>query len=68
MVHTKKTVSGDWLKSNIELVSADGKREPIGIAQLEIIKLSSVANRAHRRNKSFADKLGLREDLKPESS
>ena len=59
----KETVNGDWIRSNIPIVSRDSNRNNIANAQIEIIKLSSVHARAHRRNKSFAEKLGIQELL-----
>lgn len=56
----QETVSGDWIRSNIRIVSFLD-RSTIADAQIEISKLSAIYGRAHRRNKSFADKLGLRE-------
>lgn len=60
------TVNGDWIKTNQPIRSFEDGKEEIKIAssQIEVIKLSSIHTRAHRRNKSFADKLGLREMLK----
>jgi len=60
------TVSGDWIKTNLPIRSFEEGKEDVHIAssQIEVIKLSSIYARAHRRNKSFADKLGLRELLK----
>ena len=54
----KETVNGDWIKPNTSIVSI-GERNTIANAQVEIIKLSSIHARAHRRNKSFAEKLGI---------
>lgn len=58
----QETVKGDWVRNNIRIVSFQD-RSTIADAQIEISKLSSIYGRAHRRNKSFADKLGLRELL-----
>ena len=60
------TVSGDWIKTNLPIRSFEEGKEDVRIAssQIEVIKLSSIHARANRRNKSFADKLGLRELLK----
>lgn len=57
-----ETVSGDWMRSDIPIVSI-ADRTRLAYAQIEISKLSNIYGRAHRRNKSFADKLGLRELL-----
>lgn len=59
----KKTINGDWIRPNITIPEMNENRNPIGNAQIEIIKLSSIAERAHRRNLSFADKLGVSELL-----
>jgi len=55
----KNTPSGDWLRPNIPIVTLDQNRNTIATAQIEIIKLSNIHARAHRRNQSFAEKLGL---------
>ena len=55
----EETVNGDWLKSDLPIKSLDQNRDTIASSQIEVIQLSSVHQRAHRRNKSFADKLGL---------
>lgn len=60
----KETVNGDWLRPNISIVSMDPNRNTIANAQIEVIKLSSIYNRARRRNLSFANKLGIPELLK----
>ncbi|MCK4945074.1 MAG: hypothetical protein KAS59_02305 [Alphaproteobacteria bacterium] len=54
-----ETVNGDWLKPDESIKSNDNNRNKIAIMQTEIIKMSSLYSRAHRRNKSFAEKLGL---------
>lgn len=59
----KKTVNGDWIKPNISIVSMDTNRNVIANAQIEVIKLSAIHARAHRRNLSFADKIGIRDLL-----
>lgn len=59
----KETFLGDWMRPHIPIVSF-GDRKEIASAHMEIIKLSSIYARAHRRNHSFADKLGLRDILK----
>lgn len=55
----KETVNGDWIRPHIDIVSRDIDRNNIATAQIEVIKLSSIHFRAHRRNLSFAEKLGL---------
>lgn len=55
----KKTVNGDWVRPNISIVTMDANRNTIANAQIEVIKLSSIHDRAHRRNLSFAEKLGI---------
>ncbi len=62
-----ETVSGDWIGPNVPIRTMDQERAHIGTLQIEVSKLSSLYARAHRRNKSFADKLGLRELLSPEA-
>ena len=59
----KETVNGDWIRPNISIVSMDANRNTIANAQIEVIRLSSIHNRAHRRNQSFAEKLGIPELL-----
>lgn len=59
----KATVNGDWIRPNISIVSMDENRNTIANAQIEIIRLSSLHNRAHRRNLSFAQKLGIEDIL-----
>lgn len=60
----QEKVNGDWLRPSIPIVSLDTNRNTIANAQIEIIKLSSIHNRAHVRNKSFAAKLGIPELLR----
>ncbi|MGD9639414.1 MAG: hypothetical protein AB7U85_10250 [Alphaproteobacteria bacterium] len=58
------TITGDWIKRpDLPIKSIEEGKEDITIAtiQTEVIKLSSIYDRAYRRNKSFADKLGLRQ-------
>ena len=55
----KRTPNGDWLNPRIPIVTHDEERRDLGVAQLEIIKLSNIHKRAQRRNKSFSEKLGL---------
>jgi hypothetical protein len=60
----EETVAGDWIGPNVPVRTMDKERTTIATLQIEVSKLSSIYTRAHRRNKSFADKLGLRELLK----
>lgn len=55
----KETPYGDWIRQNISIPSLDANRNTIANAQIEIVKLSSIYARAHRRNLSFSEKLGL---------
>ena len=57
----EESVTGDWFRDSIPVKRAGGNRERIASIRMEIIKLSSIHERAHRRNKSFANKLGLDE-------
>lgn len=59
----RETVNGDWVRPNISIVTMDANRNTIANAQIEVIKLSSIHDRAHRRNLSFAEKLGIPELL-----
>ena len=54
-----ETVTGDYIRRNVPVRSVKD-RSQIASLQIEIIKLSSLYDRATRRNKSFADKLGVR--------
>jgi len=63
----EENVTGDWVKSDIPIRSIDANRTKIATAQMEVIKLSSLHSRAHRRNQSFAEKLGLPELLNSEN-
>lgn len=54
----EETVNGTWLREKIRIIHPE-TRERIAWAQQEIIKLSDIAARAHRRNRSFAEKLGI---------
>ncbi len=58
------TVTGDWIRSpmTIKSIKPGEEEKTLATASLEIMKLSSIADRAHRRNKSFANKLGIREE------
>lgn len=62
----EETVNGDWLKANTPIKSFDKNRDTIATAQVEVIKLSSLHKRAHRRNQSFAEKLKLPDLLNQE--
>jgi hypothetical protein len=55
----EKTVNDSWLREKIRIVEQTEMRKVIAYSQQEIVKLSDIAARAHRRNKSFAEKLGL---------
>lgn len=55
----EETINGDWVRSDLPIRSLDANRDTIASSQIEVIQLSSIYARAHRRNKSFADKLGL---------
>ncbi len=55
----EESVTGDWFRDSIPVKKAGGNRERIASIRMEIIKLSSIHERAHRRNKNFASKLGL---------
>jgi hypothetical protein len=61
----EKTVNDDWVRGTplpIRSIKKGKEEQLIAKAYIEIIKLSSIHSRAHRRNKSFADKLGIRVD------
>ncbi|HEX2839940.1 hypothetical protein [Hyphomicrobium sp.] len=58
----RRNVHGDWVRRSDVAINAyeEGKEDvQIASAQVEIIKLSSIHSRAKRRNRSFADKLGI---------
>lgn len=59
-----KSVLGDFVRPYLAIKSVEEGKEDFVIASIhqEIIKLSSLHNRASIRNKSFADKLGIRID------
>ncbi len=57
----KLSVSGDWYRDSIPINNSEWKQ--IASIRMEVIKLSNIAKRAHRRNFSFASKLGLEEVL-----
>lgn len=56
-----ETVTGDYIRRNVPVRSVSDRSKIIANQQIEIIKLSSLYERATRRNKSFADKLGVRD-------
>jgi len=60
----EETVNGDWLRANTPIKSFDKNRDTIATLQIEVVKLSSLQMRAHRRNQSFAEKLKLPDLLK----
>lgn len=58
----RKNVHGDWVRRTDYKIMRyeDGRQdEEIGEAHMEIIKLSLIHTRPRRRNKSFADRLGI---------
>ena len=58
----RQTVDGDFVRRADYAIMRyeNGRQEQeLGKAHIEIIKLSSIQRRAHRRNKSFADRLGI---------
>ncbi len=60
------TVHGDYVRrGDYKIMRYENGRqdEEIGAAHVEIIKLSSMYARARRRNKSFADRLGISDDI-----
>lgn len=59
----ESTVSGDYVRDNIKVRDVKDRDKVIAIHQINILKLSSLITRARRRNKSFADKLGVRKLL-----
>ncbi len=58
----KETFLGDWSRPHIPIVSFEGRKD-IASAKIEIVKLSSIYQRAYNRNHSFASRLGLRDAL-----
>jgi hypothetical protein len=54
------TVNDDWVRHEQQIRSIHDNKNIIGHIYSEIILLSSVAARAERRNKSFAERLGVR--------
>lgn len=55
----ERTVNDTWLREKIRIVDQTEMRNVIAYSQQEILKLTDIASRAHRRNKSFAEKLGI---------
>lgn len=55
----EKTVNGDYFKPKTNVRSFKNRDNTIAYMQMEIIKLSSIYERAKRRNKSFSSHLGL---------
>lgn len=63
----ERSVTGSWFRDSIPVKSVDENNwQTIAHIRMEIIKLSDIAKRAHIRNHSFADKLGLKEMLSNE--
>jgi hypothetical protein len=54
----EQSVMGCWYRDSIP-VRKVGTREKIASMRIEIIKLSEIGKRAHKRNFNFASKLGL---------
>lgn len=56
----EESVTGSWYRDSVPIrATKKNTRSVIANMRLEVIKLSDIAKRAHTRNKSFADKLGL---------
>ncbi|MFQ3249087.1 MAG: hypothetical protein ACI9O6_000891 [Glaciecola sp.] len=55
----ERTVNNTWIREKIRIVDQTEMRSVIAYSQQEILKLSDIVSRAHRRNKSFAEKLGV---------
>lgn len=58
----RKTIHGDYIRRHDYQIMRyeDGRQnEELGTAHIEIIKLSSIYERARRRNRSFAERLGI---------
>ncbi len=58
----RQDMNGDWINrtdSKVMRFEKGRQEEELGEAHFEIIKLSSLHKRALRRNKSFADRLGI---------
>ncbi|GBK99776.1 hypothetical protein VH1709_contig00036-0091 [Vibrio harveyi] len=63
----ERSVTGSWYRDSIPVKSVDENNwQTIANIRMEIMKLSDVAKRAHIRNHSFAEKLGLKEMLSNE--
>lgn len=58
-----ETIDGNWVKPEQKIRAVDGNSF-VATSQIELIRFSSVIKRAQRRNKSFADKLGLSDVLR----
>jgi hypothetical protein len=61
----RQTADGDFVRrADYSIMRYENGRqdEEIGKAHIEIIKLSAIHKRALRRNKSFADRLGISDD------
>jgi hypothetical protein len=61
----RPNMHGDWVnRTAYKIMRYENGRqdEEIGEAHMEIIKLSSIHTRAVRRNKSFADRLGISDE------
>ncbi|KYP13743.1 hypothetical protein [Flavihumibacter sp. CACIAM 22H1] len=57
-----KTVNGDYVKPEqaVKSIKPNNEGDTIGHIYQEVVVLSNIEQRASRRNKSFADKLGIR--------
>lgn len=57
-----KTINGDYVKPDqaVKSIKKHNEGEIIGHIYQEVVILSNIEERASRRNKSFADKLGIR--------
>jgi hypothetical protein len=55
----EESVMGCWYRDSIPVRKVGGTREKIASMRIEIIKLSDIGKRAHKRNFNFASKLGL---------
>src|SRR5690606_19998237 len=61
----RQNMHGDWVRRNAYIVRGfqkDRQEVDLGEAHIEIIKLSAIYDRALRRNKSFADRLGISDE------
>lgn len=62
----RRTVHGDYVRRHdVTIMSCEEghQNKEIGSAHMEIIKLSSIHDRARRRNRSFAERLGIKGDI-----